>query len=175
MPSKTSEFRKHLETCPDWSSTLPVSQEDLDSEYVVPVTGASRPVFPEPEEIWEVRPTATSEPREPPVSPVFRQVHGLRPEERRLYYRWLFENDRTADYAPAKQPKAKASSPCTNQSTHAVHAQAEARKPRDAQAASPRTVLNDVKWPSCAHACQLQTDSDSQILGPEGCHGQPAP
>ncbi|KAH7970079.1 hypothetical protein HPB52_023968 [Rhipicephalus sanguineus] len=34
---------------------------------------------------------------------------------------------------------------------------AEARKPLGAQAASPRTVLNDVNWPSCAQACQAQT------------------
>ncbi|KAL1468642.1 hypothetical protein MTO96_041348 [Rhipicephalus appendiculatus] len=157
VPSKASEFRRHLETCPDRSSTLPVRREDLDTPYVVPVTGASRPLLPQPEEIWEVGPTATYQPREPPVPPVFRQVHGLKPSERRLYYRSLFENGPPEDYAPAKQPKAQVSSPCSKHPTHAVHAQAESSKPRGAQAASSWTILNDVNWPSCAQAYRDQT------------------
>ncbi|KAL1438173.1 hypothetical protein MTO96_048262 [Rhipicephalus appendiculatus] len=114
--------------------------------------------------------------------PVFRQVHGLRPAERRLYYRSLFENGPPEDYAPPKLPKAQASSPCSNQPTHAVHAQAEARKPRGAQAAPPRIVINNVNWPSRAQASQDQTgypptckswaqkvtpSTDSQPRGPQ--------
>ncbi|KAH7982562.1 hypothetical protein HPB52_005655 [Rhipicephalus sanguineus] len=156
-PSKLSEFCRHLETCPDKSSSLwvPKTQEDLESHYVVPVAGASRPVFSEPEEMWEVGPTAPSERREPPVPPVFRQVHGLTSAERRVYYRSLFENQ--VDYAPPRQPKDKASSMCFNQSSHAVHAKDDARKHRGAEAASPRTVLDDVNWPSCSQASQDHT------------------
>ncbi|KAH7982559.1 hypothetical protein HPB52_005652 [Rhipicephalus sanguineus] len=155
VPSKATEFYRHLETCPDRSSTLPVpqSREDVESEYVVPVASRASPSVPEPEEQWEVGAPTTSEPRQPPVPPVFRQVHGLSFAERRVHYRSLFANQ--VDYAPPKQPKDKAT--CSNQSTHAVREQAEARKPRGAQAASPRTVADGVNWPSCSQASQVQT------------------
>ncbi|KAH8024772.1 hypothetical protein HPB51_001186 [Rhipicephalus microplus] len=130
VPSMKSLFFSHLETCPDRSSTLPGTREDVDRPYVVAVAGASRPL-PESEEIWEAGTTATYEPQEPPV---FRQVHGLKPAERRLYYRSLFQNGPPERYAPSKQPKAQNSIPSSRQPTNAVHAQAETRQPRGAQA-----------------------------------------
>ncbi|KAL3256222.1 hypothetical protein MRX96_046615 [Rhipicephalus microplus] len=130
----------HLETCPDRSSTLP-------KQYVVPVAGASRSLSLEPEEIWEAGTPATYEAREPPVSPVFRQVHGLRPVERRLYYCSLFQNGPPENYAPPKQPKAQHRILCSNQPTNAVGAQAAFRE----------TILNSANWPSCTQASQDQT------------------
>ncbi|KAL1439729.1 hypothetical protein MTO96_009594 [Rhipicephalus appendiculatus] len=154
-PSKMSQFLRHLETCPDKSSTLwvPRSREDLEIQYVVPAAGSSRPKFPDPEEIWEEEPTTTPKAREPPVPPVFREVHGLSYAERRAYYRSLFENQ--VDYAPPKQEKNKAGSSSSNQSTYTLHA--EASMPRGVQAASPVTVINEVNWPSCDQACQVHT------------------
>ncbi|KAL1479048.1 hypothetical protein MTO96_052186 [Rhipicephalus appendiculatus] len=153
-PSKMSEYLKHLETCPDRSTTLWVEKkrEDLERQYVVPVTDASTPVFPEPEELWEVEPTTTPKPREPPVPPVFRQVRGLSSAERRVYYHSLFVNQ--VDYRPPKQPNENVNSPCSNQSNHA---QAEATMPRGAEAASPKTLLHSGDWPCCAQACQDKT------------------
>ncbi|KAL1449420.1 hypothetical protein MTO96_043966 [Rhipicephalus appendiculatus] len=150
-----SGYLKHLETCPDRSTTLWVEKkrEDLERQYVVPVTDASTPVFPEPEELWEVEPTTTPKPREPPVPPVFRQVRGLSSAERRVYYHPLFVNQ--VDYRPPKQPNENVSSPCSNQSNHA---QAEATMPRGAEAASPKTLLHSGDWPCCAQACQDKTD-----------------
>ncbi|KAH7984513.1 hypothetical protein HPB52_022151 [Rhipicephalus sanguineus] len=155
VSSKATEFYRHLETCPDRSSTLPVpqSQESVESEYVVPVASCASPFVHEPEEQWEVGAPTSSEPREPSVPPVFRQVHGLSSSERRAYYRSLFANQ--VDYAPPKQPKDKAT--CYNQSTYAVRAQAEDRKPRNAEPASPRTALDDVNWPTCAQTAQAQS------------------
>ncbi|KAL1424057.1 hypothetical protein MTO96_020646 [Rhipicephalus appendiculatus] len=85
--------------------------------------------------------------------PFFQQVHGVSSVERRAHYRSLFANQ--VDYAPPKRPE---DNPIVcNQSTHAVRAQAEARKPRGAEAASYSYVLDDAIWPSCAQASQAQT------------------
>ncbi|KAL3192283.1 hypothetical protein MRX96_059251 [Rhipicephalus microplus] len=132
VPSMKSLFIHHLETCPDRSSILPVRREDLDRPYVFPVTGASRPL-PEPEEMWDAGNLATYTPWEPAVPPVFRQVHGLKPAERRLYYRSLFQNGLPERYAPSKHLKAQDSIPSSSQPTIAVHAQAETRQPHGAQ------------------------------------------
>nr|XP_037276442.1 protein D7-like [Rhipicephalus microplus] len=141
VPSMKSLFISHLETCPDRSSTLPVIRQDVDRRYVVPVAGASRPL-PESGEIWEAGTTATYELQEPAVPPVFRQVHGMKPAERRLYYRSLFQNGPPERYAPSKQPKSKDSIPSSSQPTISAHAQAETRQPRGAQARDdhPRSV-----------------------------------
>ncbi|KAL3243951.1 hypothetical protein MRX96_019534 [Rhipicephalus microplus] len=89
--------------------------------------------------------------------PVFRQVRGSRPVERRLYYHSLFQNGPPEHYAPPKQPKAPHRIPCFNQPTNAVHAKAETREPRGAQAALRETILSSANWPTCAEACQDQT------------------
>lgn len=60
-------------------------------------------------------------------------------------------------YAPPKQPKAPHRIPCFNQPTNAVHAKAETREPRGAQAALRETILSSANWPTCAEACQDQT------------------
>nr|XP_037270542.1 gametocyte-specific factor 1 homolog [Rhipicephalus microplus] len=133
MPAMGSLFLRHLETCPDRSSTLPMRREDVDRPYVVPVAGASLPL-PEPEEMWEAGTPATYKPQEPAVTPVFRQVHGMTRAERRLYYQSLFPNSSPEGYAPLKQPKAQNSILSSSQPTIAVHAQAETRQPHGAQA-----------------------------------------
>ncbi|KAL3192275.1 hypothetical protein MRX96_059244 [Rhipicephalus microplus] len=133
VPSMKSLFISHLGTCPDRSSSLPVRQEAVDRPYVIPVASASRPL-PEPEEMWGAGTPATHKPREPALPPVFRQVHGLKPAERRLYYRSLFQNGPPERYAPSKQPKPKDSIPSSSQPTIAAHVQAETRQSRGAQA-----------------------------------------
>ncbi|KAL3185389.1 hypothetical protein MRX96_005548 [Rhipicephalus microplus] len=129
MPSIETECRCNIDTHSDQSSTLPLTREVVKRPYVVPVTGASRPL-PEPEEMWEAGTPATYKPRRPPVAQVFRQLHGPRPSERRLYYRSLFQNGPPRHHAPPKQPKVQHIPPCSNQQTNAVHAQAETRQPR---------------------------------------------
>ncbi|KAL3192282.1 hypothetical protein MRX96_059250 [Rhipicephalus microplus] len=162
VPSKKNLFSSHLETCPDRSATLPVIREDVDRPYVVPVAGASRPL-PESKEIWEAGTAATYEPQEPAVPPVFRQVHGLKPAERRLHYRSLFQNGPPERYAPSKQPKAQDSIPSSSQPTIAVHAQAETRQPHGAQSQDHH--------PQVVHAVQGNQRFGGQASPTPACTG----